>query len=170
MKQTQIFFTMMSVFVTGYYLKLQMEDLKEKMEKLYFQNQRQMSNIRNHPEQFQFKCCNSTIASGKIISCAGICGWSGELAYSAEIKPAFELLDMRMPPIWPRLSFTLLERSVETDLNDLGFLSRGVNNGVVEQEKMHFLEGLKDQQLETMYENLLNTTMTLHQIWGRSSG
>ncbi len=43
----------------------------------------------------------------------------GEIAYWSELKQAFEHFELKMPPIVPRLNITLLERSVETDLQEL---------------------------------------------------
>ncbi|MBW7650179.1 bacillithiol biosynthesis cysteine-adding enzyme BshC [Anoxybacillus sp. ST4] len=43
----------------------------------------------------------------------------GEIAYWAELKQVFEHVGLRMPPIVPRLSLTLVERHIATDLADV---------------------------------------------------
>ena len=44
----------------------------------------------------------------------------GEIAYWAELKQVFEYLLIKMPLIVPRLNITLLDRSVESDFQELG--------------------------------------------------
>ena len=43
----------------------------------------------------------------------------GEIAYWAELKRAFHLFSMNVPPVVPRLNITFLERNIESDLKEL---------------------------------------------------
>jgi len=76
----------------------------------------------------------------------------GEIAYWAELKLAFEVFNLKMPPIVPRINITLLDRSIETDMSDLHLdLFDTLTNGT-ETEKNKFLESIKDNDLDKLFE------------------
>lgn len=76
----------------------------------------------------------------------------GEIAYWAELKKAFEWFGLKMPPIVPRMNITLLERSIETDMNELNLdLYETLTMGT-EKKKSEFLHSLKDEKLEKLFE------------------
>ncbi|MGE7215630.1 bacillithiol biosynthesis cysteine-adding enzyme BshC [Priestia koreensis] len=55
----------------------------------------------------------------------------GEVAYWAELKQAFELFGFRMPPVMPRLSYVIVERSVQKALEDVQLdLTEVLQNGL----------------------------------------
>ena len=76
----------------------------------------------------------------------------GEIAYWAELKHAFELFAIKMPPIVPRLNITLLDRSVQTDLEELGLSIEEVLTNGTEQYKNDFLLKVKDHELEQLFQ------------------
>lgn len=76
----------------------------------------------------------------------------GEIAYWAELKQAFELFKLKMPPIVPRINITFLDRSIETDMNELSLdLLETLTNGT-EKEKRRYIQSLKDDELEMLFE------------------
>lgn len=68
----------------------------------------------------------------------------GEIAYWAELKRVFEQLDLKMPPIVPRLNITLVDRSVETDLNELEMNIKEVLVSGNQSKKDAFLQSISD--------------------------
>ncbi|MDE3838418.1 bacillithiol biosynthesis cysteine-adding enzyme BshC [Bacillus methanolicus] len=78
-------------------------------------------------------------------------GGPGEIAYWAELKTVFERFEIKMPPIVPRLNITLLERSIETDLNDLGIDIKEVLSTGVQRQKELFLADIKDETIESLF-------------------
>ncbi|MCU9612207.1 bacillithiol biosynthesis cysteine-adding enzyme BshC [Caldibacillus lycopersici] len=88
----------------------------------------------------------------------------GEIAYWAELKGCFELLDLKMPPIVPRLNISLLERNVEADLQELGIsIDHAIVNGV-QYEKAKKIDELKDQQLETFINQIRSDITEKYQL------
>jgi bacillithiol biosynthesis cysteine-adding enzyme BshC len=75
----------------------------------------------------------------------------GEIAYWAELKKVFELFEMKMPPLVPRLNITLYERNIATDLMELGLELEDVMKKGVSQAKQAFLNSLKDQELSQFF-------------------
>lgn len=78
----------------------------------------------------------------------------GEIAYWAELKQAFEWFGMKMPPIVPRLNITLLDRSIESDMVELGLDLRETLVGGTEKKKRDFLQTLKNENIDTLFEKM----------------
>ncbi|WP_409305323.1 bacillithiol biosynthesis cysteine-adding enzyme BshC [Peribacillus sp. SCS-155] len=75
----------------------------------------------------------------------------GEIAYWAELKRAFELFDIKMPPIIPRLNISILERGIATDIEETGVgLIEVLTAGTAEAEK-RYLEEVKDDTVESLF-------------------
>ncbi len=59
----------------------------------------------------------------------------GEVGYWAALKPAFEALGLKMPPVTPRLSISLLDRKSEKWMNKHSLqVQKAVNEGVSEDK------------------------------------
>ncbi|MBV7503836.1 bacillithiol biosynthesis cysteine-adding enzyme BshC [Bacillus sp. sid0103] len=75
----------------------------------------------------------------------------GEISYWAELKLVFEHFHIKLPPIVPRLNITILDRSVETDVNELRLnIADILSNGTV-KERNQFLEEIKDKEVEALF-------------------
>lgn len=81
-------------------------------------------------------------------------GGPGEIAYWAEIKLVFEHFGLKMPPLVPRLNITLLERSIETDLNELDLDLKEVLISGTGSHELKFIDSLKDREVEELFENV----------------
>ncbi|MBS4189120.1 bacillithiol biosynthesis cysteine-adding enzyme BshC [Bacillus sp. FJAT-49705] len=77
----------------------------------------------------------------------------GEIAYWAELKKAFELFSLKMPPIVPRLNITILDRSIERDLKELDLDLQETLTFGIEKKKEEFLQSLKVLHLEKIFNN-----------------
>ncbi|KIL47619.1 bacillithiol biosynthesis cysteine-adding enzyme BshC [Jeotgalibacillus campisalis] len=76
----------------------------------------------------------------------------GEIAYWAELKRAFEQLDLTMPPIMPRLNITIVERDIQQKLTDLNLSIHSVLKTGVKKEKDQFWSSVKDEAMEEYIE------------------
>jgi bacillithiol biosynthesis cysteine-adding enzyme BshC len=76
----------------------------------------------------------------------------GEIAYWAELKSVFESFSMKLPPIVPRLNITLLDRSVQTDLQELGLSLEDVLSKGTEQHRDDYLLSVKDPEFERIFQ------------------
>ncbi|AGT31426.1 hypothetical protein M493_05640 [Geobacillus genomosp. 3] len=59
----------------------------------------------------------------------------GEIAYWAELKEVFSLFGMEVPPVVPRLQATIVSRSLQTDLADIGLEAADVLSGRLEEAR-----------------------------------
>ncbi|WP_066368341.1 bacillithiol biosynthesis cysteine-adding enzyme BshC [Neobacillus fumarioli] len=75
----------------------------------------------------------------------------GEISYWAELKLVFEHFGMKMPPIVPRLNITFLDRSVETDLEELNLQLETVLQFGTERDKAQFIENIMDREIANIF-------------------
>jgi bacillithiol synthase len=88
----------------------------------------------------------------------------GEISYWAELKLVFEHFNIKMPPIVPRLNITLLERAIESDINELKLeLSEVLSRGSVE-ERDRYLESIKDKEVAELFSSLKSQLLKQYQL------
>ncbi|MGD7043586.1 bacillithiol biosynthesis cysteine-adding enzyme BshC [Jeotgalibacillus proteolyticus] len=80
----------------------------------------------------------------------------GEIAYWAELKSAFEKLDMTIPPIMPRLNMTIVERDIQQKLSELNLSIDKVLSSGIKKEKQQFWAEVKDETIEKYIEETQN--------------
>jgi bacillithiol synthase len=78
----------------------------------------------------------------------------GEIAYWAELKKVFELYEIKMPPIVPRLNITLVERAVDSDIQDLGLTIEKVLREGTASAVTDFFNSVKDVELEEQFNQI----------------
>jgi bacillithiol synthase len=88
----------------------------------------------------------------------------GEIAYWAELKLVFEHFHIKMPPIYPRLNITLLDRSVETDLNEMKLNLTNVLSEGTYKAREKFLETIKDKEVEELFSVAKNQLLKHYQL------
>lgn len=86
----------------------------------------------------------------------------GEIAYWAELKRVFDLFSMKMPLIVPRLNITIVERGIETDLQEVGLTIQEVLIGGTEKFLSEYLDSVKDQSLEESFKTLKEDFISNH--------
>ncbi|AJD90904.1 hypothetical protein JMA_15870 [Jeotgalibacillus malaysiensis] len=77
-------------------------------------------------------------------------GGPGEIAYWAELKNAFENTGFKMPPVVPRLTYTIVERNIEQDARELDLSVERIIAEGVDHERTAFWERVKDQSLKEL--------------------
>ncbi len=78
----------------------------------------------------------------------------GEIAYWAELQQAFRHFSIQMPPLVPRINFTLLERDIETDLNELEVRLEDVLANGIEEQKNAFLQSIQSDRADSLFASL----------------
>ncbi|WP_436375668.1 bacillithiol biosynthesis cysteine-adding enzyme BshC [Cytobacillus sp. BC1816] len=106
----------------------------------------------NHPERLSNNVVTRPITQECLFPVLSFIAGPGEIAYWAELKMAFEWFGMKMPPIMPRLNITILERSVESDLRELGLDLQGVLVSGTKAEKDKFLKSIKNESIEAQFQ------------------
>lgn len=88
----------------------------------------------------------------------------GEIAYWAELKKAFETFSLKMPPIVPRLNITILDRSIESNLRDLGLTVEEVLLNETEKRRQNYLASVKDTELEKLFQYTKDNLLDNYQL------
>lgn len=95
---------------------------------------------KDHPEQLSNNVVTRPIMQELLFPSIAFIGGPGEIAYWASLKQAFHNLNLKMPPIVPRLSFTFLERNVKRYAKKYNISFKTVVNEGAEQLKKQWLE------------------------------
>jgi bacillithiol biosynthesis cysteine-adding enzyme BshC len=88
----------------------------------------------------------------------------GEISYWAELKQVFEHFGIKMPPIVPRLNITFLDRSVETDLEELNLKLENVLQSGTGQEKAQFIETIMDKEIAELFSKAKEQLVNQYQV------
>ncbi|TFE00240.1 bacillithiol biosynthesis cysteine-adding enzyme BshC [Jeotgalibacillus salarius] len=111
-----------------------------------------MAAAESTPENLSNNVVTRPLMQEWLIPTLAFIGGPGEIAYWAELKTGFEKAGFQMPPVVPRLTFTIVERNIEQDAKELDLSVNEVISRGVENEKTHFWEEVKDQSLCTLIE------------------
>ncbi len=104
--------------------------------------------VREHPEKLSNNVITRPIMQEFLFPTIAFIAGPGEISYWAELKKAFELLGLKIPPIFPRLNITVLERQIERDMGELGLSLEDVLMSGTEEAKQSALEKLKAKEIE----------------------
>lgn len=77
----------------------------------------------------------------------------GEIAYWAELREAFSIFGFKMPPVIPRVNVTIVERSIQTDLDDIGVDVMDVFTGRIAEVKEKWLARQTRYPLDEIFAN-----------------
>lgn len=80
----------------------------------------------------------------------------GELLYWATLKDAFDVLNLQMPILAPRLNITFITRQVEQLLSEYDVTFEEVINGEVEQIKHRFIESIQEAEAKNKIDQIRN--------------
>lgn len=115
------------------------------------------------PERLSNNVVTRPIMQEKLFPVLAFISGPGEIAYWAELKRAFEIFSMKMPPIVPRLNITVVERGIQTDLSETGLdietvLTQGTGIAVNE-----FMNSVKNDDIESLFRQMKSTLGENHE-------
>ncbi len=89
-------------------------------------------------------------------------GGPGEVAYWSVLKPVFDTLEIKMPPVLPRLSFTLLDRKGEKYMEQLALKDSEVIRSGVDFDKGMWLKRQTNPPIEQLADHVKLTIEKAH--------
>lgn len=122
---------------------------KNKAVSFTFDELYQMAN--NFPERISNNVVTRPLMQESLFPTLAFIAGPGEIAYWAELKKVFEIFEMKMPPIVPRLNLTFIERAVESDIHDLDLTIEEVLRNGTASAVTNFFASVKDAELEEQF-------------------
>lgn len=89
-------------------------------------------------------------------------GGPGEISYWTVLKNAFHILQMNMPPLIPRLSFTMVNQQIVDKAEKYGITVTDVVNHGVDFYKQKWLQSQFHPPIEHMFHQLKKTVDASH--------
>ena len=128
-----------------------------------FSEQELLQMAKNHPEQLSNNVVTRPLMQEMMFPVLAFISGPGEIAYWAELKRAFELFAMKMPPIIPRLNITFIERGIQTDLEETELTLKTVLTEGTANAVKCYLDSVKDETVDQLFEGMKSQLEENHQ-------
>ncbi|CDQ19850.1 bacillithiol biosynthesis cysteine-adding enzyme BshC [Halobacillus karajensis] len=89
-------------------------------------------------------------------------GGPGEINYWSALKPAFEATGLCMPPVFPRLSFTMIDRKTGQQLERLQLSTKEAIHGGVREQKLNWIASQSTPPISRLTEQVKNEIDRVH--------
>jgi bacillithiol biosynthesis cysteine-adding enzyme BshC len=87
----------------------------------------------------------------------------GEVTYWAELKHVFSIMEMKMPPVLPRLTITFLERSIERNIAETNLSLEDILHNGVEKSIEAFLKDVSPVDMNPLVEAAKKQVSEIHE-------
>lgn len=129
--------------------------------------------IKYEPYSFSNNVVTRPLMQELLLPTLSFIAGPGEISYWAELKGVFEVVDRKMPPVFPRLMSTIITRPVQREIEELNLLTDVILSKGVSHKKSEFLNNIKDDHvkieialmkdsLREHYEKLESSAFTIH--------
>jgi len=113
-----------------------------------YSNLELLSILDESPESFSNNVVTRPMMQEWLFPTLAFVAGPGEIAYWGELKKAFEYVDLKMPPVVPRLNITIVEREIDKRIQDLQLTLHGVITEGVSTARAAFWKSLERPGLE----------------------
>ncbi|TYR82628.1 bacillithiol biosynthesis cysteine-adding enzyme BshC [Priestia megaterium] len=117
---------------------------------------------KQNPEMLSNNVVTRPLMQEHLLPTLAFIAGPGEVAYWAELEKAFSLFGFKMPPVVPRLSYLLVERTVAKYLDELQLSIAEVINEGVQKQREHWLMTEVKNPYETYFENAKKEFEKIH--------
>ncbi|ASN05859.1 bacillithiol biosynthesis cysteine-adding enzyme BshC [Virgibacillus necropolis] len=139
------------------------DDWIGKNKEVKFTTEELLDIARNKPKLLSNNVMTRPLMQEMLFPSLAFIGGPGEISYWSILKKAFHANNMKMPPIVPRLSFTLMEPHIEKLLTTYHIdAEHAVNNGVIDR-KDRWLEEKYDPPVKQLAKQLKQTIDGAHE-------
>lgn len=114
------------------------------------------------PERLSNNVVTRPIMQESLFPTLAFIGGNGEIAYWAALKGAFHAVDLKMPPVVPRLSFTFVDTATAKKLGRLNLKADKVIQDGTARMRMNWLKNQDGPPLEVMKAQLKHTIADAH--------
>jgi bacillithiol biosynthesis cysteine-adding enzyme BshC len=121
------------------------------------------------PEHFSNNVVTRPLMQELLFPTLSFVAGPGEVSYWAELKGAFEVMGRKMPPVFPRLMATIINRSVKREIEELGLSTEEVLQVGVSHKRQSFLDELKDHSIANEIQKMKEALRTHYTFLEQSS-
>lgn len=133
-----------------------------KQNEIKLTNEEMIHIAKTAPERLSNNVVTRPLMQELLFPSLAFVGGGGEISYWAALKPAFQALQIKMPPIIPRLSFTYLDQKLKRIIEKYAIDHTHVINYGVEELKGNWLAAQQNPPIEIMFEQLRSTIDDAH--------
>ncbi|GAA0445894.1 bacillithiol biosynthesis cysteine-adding enzyme BshC [Lentibacillus halophilus] len=134
-----------------------------KQNEVLLTTQEVLQTARETPERLSNNVVTRPIMQEWLFPTLAFIGGPGEVGYWAALKPAFHALGMEMPPVQPRLSFTLIDRNVEKTLTKFGINAEYAVEYGLEDSKVTWLAAQHNPPVERVAQEVKDAIRGVHE-------
>ena len=146
----------------------------EKSSNKTFSSAELLTILENNPESFSNNVVTRPLMQEWLFPSLAFIAGPGEIAYWGELKKAFEHVDLKMPPVVPRLNITIVERDIQKRMQELQLTLEGVITEGVTTARDAFWKTLErpglekemneiQDELTRKYEEILKQSVSIDQ-------
>ncbi|MGF3102461.1 bacillithiol biosynthesis cysteine-adding enzyme BshC [Rossellomorea sp. DUT-2] len=139
-----------------------------------YSNLELLSILDESPESFSNNVVTRPMMQEWLFPTLAFVAGPGEIAYWGELKKAFEYVDLKMPPVVPRLNITIVEREIDKRIQDLqltlhGVITEGVSTArdafwkSLERPDLKFEMNEIQEELQRKYEKIREQAVSIDQ-------
>ncbi|KAA0548035.1 bacillithiol biosynthesis cysteine-adding enzyme BshC [Bacillus sp. BGMRC 2118] len=105
-----------------------------------------LQKIKSEPHLFSNNVVTRPLMQEFLLPTLSFIAGPGEISYWAELKEVFEVVDRRMPPVFPRLMSTIITRSIQREIEELNLQTEEILQKGVTEYKQQFLREIRDYE------------------------
>lgn len=118
-----------------------------------FSKEELLSELEDHPERFSNNVLTRPLMQDYVLPVLGTVLGQGEISYWAIPRTAFETVGGQMPLILPRMSFTIVEGTLQKHMDKYGLTFTDVHQGL-EQKRKDWLKAQDELELGRRFEEV----------------
>lgn len=143
---------------------------KGKQDEIELSTEELLEIAMNHPEKLSNNVVSRPLMQEMLLPTLAFIGGPGEISYWAALKPAFQALDLKMPPVVPRLSYTYISSKVDKAMDLTGIsINTAIHKGT-EQQRTNWLQSKQQPLVNDVAEELKQTIEKAHQPMQQLAG
>lgn len=115
-----------------------------------FSTQELLSLVEQEPERFSNNVISRPLMQEYLFPTLAFVGGPGEIAYWGLLKEAFQVMDLQMPIIYPRLQFTFIDRRIEKRMQEFSLSYRDLFTHL-DKKKEQWLQQQHQLELDDLF-------------------
>ena len=113
-----------------------------------------MEIAREHPEKLSNNVVTRPIMQEMVFPVLSFIAGPGEIAYWGALKAAFELFDMKMPVLMPRISISIVNAKTQSLLEKLSCTIEDVWDGTLQEDKLNYINNNRNEDIPHLIEEI----------------